>query len=174
MKMIKDVSMVYKIDAVIVVLTLIGLAVVGGYAQPLVIAPLNELETTETEILFLIEKAEVLLIDDNIEFSTPTEYVMKDGLKIDLGPGKYYWKAVGITSSEVRTLTIRSEVNLELREFEDDEFSVVNAGNVVLDVEVYDGEDLVENVKLGIGENVDGPSHRDDLRPKVIGREYDE
>ena len=142
---------IYKIDAVIVVLTLISLIAVGGYVQPLVIAPLNEFETTETEILFSIEKAEVLLIDDNLDFSSPKEYLMADGLKIDLEPGKYYWKAVGIKSSEVRTLTIKSVVNLELRENEGNEFSVVNAGNVVLNVEVYNDTRLVETVKLGVG-----------------------
>ncbi|MCH7850630.1 MAG: hypothetical protein IH845_03240 [Nanoarchaeota archaeon] len=159
---------IYKIDAAIIVITVLSLFAVGGYVQPLVIAPLNELETTETEILFSIEKAEFLLIDDNIEFSSPQEYLMRDGLKIDLDPGKYYWKAVGITSSQIRTLTIKSVVNLELRlrENSSNEFSVVNVGNVVLDVEVYNGTSLVETVKLLIEGEVNGTG--------FVGRQSDE
>lgn len=164
----KEIHKIYKIDFVIVVLTLVSLFAVGGFVQPLVIAPLNELETTNTKILFSIEKADVLMIDDNIDFSTPTKYVMKDGLKIDLSPGKYYWKAVGIASSEIRTLTIKSQVNLELREFEEDEFSVVNVGNVVLDVEVYNGDEFVENVRLGVNEETN--NIKDIKGNKFIGR----
>jgi len=145
----------YKIDLAIVVGSLIVLMAVVGYVQPRVIAPLNDYETSDTEILFSIEKAESLLVDDNLEFSSPDEYLIEDGMKIDLKPGTYYWKAVGVLDSEIRTLTIRSEVSLELREIEGDGFGVVNAGNVRLNVDVYNGTELVESVKLGVNEEVD-------------------
>jgi len=146
---------IYKIDLVLIIGSLIVLSMVVGFVQPLVIAPTDDFETTETEVLFSIEKADSLLIDDNLDFSSPDEYLMKDGLKIDLKPGVYYWKAVGIGASEVRTLTIKSEVNLELRE-SNEEYSVVNVGNVVLNVDVYNGTDLVERRRLEVDEGIDG------------------
>ena len=155
-KKLMDLEKVYKIDIVIVVLTIISLVAVGGFVQPLVIAPLNDFETTETRILFSIEKAERILIDDNLEFSTAEEYIVTDGLKIDLSPGIYYWKAGGITESEVRTLTIKSEVNLELKE-NGDLYSVINSGNVPLNVEIYDESgEFIENVRLNIHEETQG------------------
>ena len=158
---------IYKIDLAIIVGSLIVLMAMIGYVQPRVIAPLNDYETSDTEILFSIEKAESLLIDDNLDFSTPDEYRVEDGMEIDLQPGTYYWKAVGVLDSEIRTLTIQSEVSLELREIEGEGFGVVNAGNVRLNVDVYNGTELVDNVKLGVNEeaDVDGT--------KVVGG-YDE
>jgi len=130
---------------------LIGLV---GYARPLVIAPLDDYESSG-EILFLIEKADYLLVDDNVDFTTPDRYEVRDGMEVELVPGTYYWKAVGVFGSKVRTLTINSVVNLELREV-DGGFGVVNGGNIRLNVDVYDGTELVEKKKLGVGELVDG------------------
>lgn len=135
------------VDLVLVVGSLVFLVFLVGYARPLVIAPLDDYESGDKEILFLVEKAEILLIDDNVEFSSPDEYNIEDGLEIVLEPGKYYWKAIGILDGEVRTLTIRSEVILELVQVEDG-FGVVNSGNVVLNVDVYNGTKLVGNVRL--------------------------
>jgi len=158
---------IYKIDLAIIVGSLIVLMAVVGYVQPRVIAPLDDYETLDSEILFSIEKAESLLIDDNLDFSTPDEYLVEEGMKIDLQPGIYYWKAVGVLDSEIRTLTVKSEVSLELREIEGDGFGVVNAGNVRLNVDIYNGTELVEKVKLSVNEeaDVDGT--------KVVGG-YDE
>ena len=105
-------EMIYKIDVALIVVSLVVLMGVVGYANPLVISPIDDYETSETEILFSIEKADVLLIDDNFDFTTPDEYSLEDGLRINLKPGKYYWKAVGILESEIRTLTINTEINL--------------------------------------------------------------
>jgi hypothetical protein len=118
----------------------------------MVLAPLDDYKTSETAILFSIEKAESLLIDDNSDFTTPDEYDIRDGLKIDLQPGTYYWKAIGVLDSSVRTLTIQSKVSLELREIEGDGYGVVNAGNIRLNVDVYNGTELIEKRKLGAGD----------------------
>ena len=159
---------IYKIDLAVIVGSLIVLMALVGYMQPMVIAPLDDYASTETEVLFSIEKAESLLIDDNFDFTSPEEYAVGDRLKINLKPGTYYWKAVGVVDSEVRTLTIRSEVNLELREIEGNGYGVVNAGNVRLNVEVYNGTQLVDKVKLGVGDEagVEGD--------KIIGGMEDE
>ena len=145
---------IYKIDLALIIVSLAVLMVVVGYVNPLVVAPLDDYETSETEILFSIEKADVLLIDDNFDFTTPDEYSLKDGLKINLKPGKYYWKAVGVLESDVRTLTINSEIDLVL-EFDGEGYSVVNDGNVRLNVDVYNGTELIEKVKVGVGSEAD-------------------
>lgn len=145
---------VYKIDLVLISVSLMVLIGLVGYARPLVVAPLDDYNSTG-DVLFLIEKADYLLIDDNIDFTTPDKYEIKDGLDIELVPGKYYWKVVGILEGEVRTLTINSVVNLELREV-DGGYGVVNGGNVRLNVDVYNGTRLVEKKKLGINEFVGG------------------
>lgn len=144
---------IYKIDTVLIVVSLIALMAVVGYVNPSVIAPIDDYETSETEILFSIEKADVLLIDDNFDFTTPGEYSLKDGLKINLKPGKYYWKAVGVLESEIRTLTINSEINLML-ESDGEGYSVRNVGNVRLNVDVYNGTELVDKVKVGVSDSV--------------------
>jgi hypothetical protein len=143
----------YKIDFVVILFSTIILIFLVGYSRPLVIAPIENFETTDNEILFSIEKASKLIIDDNIEFTTPEEYDVVDGLALELKPGKYYWKVVGLTSSEVRTLIIESEVNLKLVEDEEG-YSVVNAGNVRLFVDVYDGEELMSEEELKVGEKI--------------------
>lgn len=141
---------IHKIDLVVIVGSLTVLMFLIGYVNPLVVAPLDEFETSEREVLFVIDKADVLLIDDNLDFTTPDEYRVKDGLKINLGPGKYYWKVIGILNSDIKTLTINSVVDLKLVEIEEG-FGVVNSGNVRLDVDVYNGTELVDKVKLGVG-----------------------
>jgi hypothetical protein len=145
---------IYKIDLVLVVVSLVVLIGLVGYVRPLVIAPLDDYESSG-EVLFLIEKADYLLVDDNPDFTTPNRYVVEDGLEIDFVPGKYYWKAVGVLKSEVRTLTINSIVSLELVKT-DGGYGVVNGGNVRLNVDVYDGSELVEKRKLEVGEETEG------------------
>ena len=141
---------IYKIDLVMILVSVLVLIFIVGYARPLVIGPLDEYETNENDILFVIEKADRLLIDDNIDFTTPEELLVEEGLEINLKPGKYYWKAVGVFGSEIRTFTIKSEVVLELRKIGEG-YGVVNSGNTRLNVDVYNGTDIVERVKLNVG-----------------------
>ncbi len=144
----------YKIDLVLIIVSLAVLIGAVGFVNPLIISPLDGYKTSETEVLFSIENADVLLIDDNSDFTTPSEYFLEDGLKINLKPGKYYWKAEGVLESKIRTLTINSEINL-LLEFDGEEYDVVNAGNVKLNVDVYNGTELVDKIKLGAGDDAD-------------------
>ena len=105
---------IMKFDLVLIGISLVALIFVVGYVSPLVIAPIDDYESSDGDVLFEIEKADVLMIDDNADFSSPDEYGVEDGLKIRLEPGEYYWMAVGVLGSEVRTLKINSVVNLEL------------------------------------------------------------
>ena len=74
-------------------------------------------------------------------------------MKINLKPGKYYWKAVGILKSDIRTLIIKSEINLKLKKIGDG-YGVVNAGNVRLNIEVYNGTELIDKTKLDVDEEL--------------------
>lgn len=142
---------IWKIDLVVIGISVLILMGLVGYARPLVIAPFDEYESLDGEILFEFERADVLLIDDNADFTTPDEYRVVGGERVELEPGVYYWKVSGVLGSEVRKLTINSRIELELIETEEG-MAVINAGNVRLNVDVYDGDELVERMKLGVGD----------------------
>tara|TARA_Y100000310_G_C20676797_1_gene813565 strand:- start:630 stop:1130 length:501 start_codon:yes stop_codon:yes gene_type:complete len=149
---------VIKVDWILVAVTVIGLIILVGYASPLVIGPIDEYETTDTNILFEIEKADKILIDDNPDFTSPEEFRVAEGLEINLKPGEYYWKAIGVWGSEVRQLIINSEVDLMLRKLENgdaEKYGVFNAGNVKLNIDIYEGDELVEKVGLGVDEEIE-------------------
>jgi hypothetical protein len=154
-------EMLHKFDMAIIVVSVIVLIGVVGYASPLVIAPLDDYETTDTGILFSIENADVIIVDDNSEFTSPEEYSVSPGLRIDLKPGKYYWRAVGAWGSEIRTLTINSEVSLELRKLDGaGGYGIINVGNTRLNVEVYNGTELIDRVKLDSGEDANSVGNK--------------
>lgn len=154
----------YLIDGIIIIATLVGLLGIFSYAQPMLIAPLDEHSTTETSVLFEFERAEVILLDDNLQFSSPEEIFAEDRFVIRLEPGIYYWKARGAVDSDVRTLTIASEVELMIRA-NGDKYELVNGGNVPLDVEIYDGDKLIGRTTLGSDEKQKAEGN------KFVGRE---
>jgi hypothetical protein len=145
---------IWKIDLALVLISVFVLMGMVGYVRPLVIAPIDNYESLDGEVLFEFKGADVLLIDDNIDFTTPDEYEVAQGLRLSLEPGVYYWKVSGVLGSEVRTLTINSRVELQLVETEGG-YGVVNAGNVRLNVDVYDGDELIEKRKLDKGQMSD-------------------
>ncbi|MEK6933571.1 MAG: hypothetical protein AABW75_01705 [Nanoarchaeota archaeon] len=161
-------KIIYGIDFLIVAGTLVGLFVMFGYARPLVIGPIDDYNTSSTSVLFTFEKGEVILIDDNLEFSSPQKIYAQDYLVVHLDPGKYYWKIEGALPSSVRSLTINSVVDLKLKKSEgrEDEYEVVNAGNTLLDVEVYHNDILNQTLVLEVDESkqVSGEA--------FVGRQY--
>jgi hypothetical protein len=148
------ISKIYAVDFVLIVGSLILLMILVGYSRPMILSPLDDLRTTDS-VLFSIESAEEILIDDNIDFTSPERYVLEDDLEISLEPGKYYWKAKGLLSSEIRSLEIKSLVELKLVGKEGN-YSVVNVGNTLLNVDIYNGTSLVDSVSVGIGGEVSG------------------
>ncbi len=125
------------IDSILIVGTLLLIAGAVGYARPLVIAPLEDYVTSENSVLFVFDKADVILIDDNLAFSSPQEVYVQNEIVLTLQPGVYYWKVVGALESDVRQLTIESSIDLKIRESQDGTVSVVNSGSVPLEVSVY-------------------------------------
>jgi hypothetical protein len=145
---------VLAIDAIMVFGSLFVIAGLVGYTQPLVIGPIDDLETSDTNVLFEFEKAEVIFIDDNLQFTSPDEIFVEENLVLNLRPGVYYWKVKGIGESKVRQLTIISEVDLKVKSSADgDKYELVNAGNVVLNVDVYQRGNKSEKVQLGVDED---------------------
>ena len=148
---------IYAIDAAILILTLLVIISLVGNVRPLVIEPIDNLQTLNTSVLFSFEKGNAIYIDDNQEFTSPEKVYAKDNLVINLKPGKYYWKVEGILSSEIRSLTIQSEVDLKLKEAGNN-YEVVNSGNTRLKVNLYNDNTLVGNVILDVDKsaNVSG------------------
>ncbi len=144
-------------DFLVVGLSVVILLGVIGYAQPFVISPLDGLETTNTSILFEFGKADTIFIDDNTEFTSPILINAENDLVVNLKPGTYYWKIKGIGESKIHTLTIVSEIELRLREV-GEKYELTNAGNLPLDVEIYNNSLFQGNVVLEVeeSENVSG------------------
>ena len=174
------------IDYILIVGTLISLFGIfyqyyytEGKGQPIALSPEDGFETTRS-VLFEFENAETILIDDNIEFTSPEKFEVKNNFVINLKPGKYYWKLAGNGESEIkkslsqhfglldaqdarlekkhldiRQLSVESEVSLEVRESEVEKgkYNVVNVGNEELEVDVFEFGKLKENIILDIYES---------------------
>lgn len=125
-----------------------------GYTSPLVIGPLDDLNTTNTAVLFEFEKAGAILIDDNPSFTSPEKIYTENNLVINLKPGVYYWKVEGVFPSEIRKLTIESEIELKLREKSGEEkYEIVNAGNTELNIDIYDNEKFTGSIILEVDDS---------------------
>jgi hypothetical protein len=161
-----DKRKIIMMDLILVVGSLLIIAGIVGYARPLVIAPADDFTSTETGILFEFEKAEVILIDDNLQFSSPQEIYVEDNLVVNLKPGVYYWKVRGGVDSKVRKLTIESEIELKIRD-SGENYKIVNSGNDRLNVDIYSGleEGLIGRVILDVDEG------REIAGRKFVGRE---
>lgn len=145
---IKMKKYVLLIDMVLIVGSLLTVAGFVGYSRPLVIAPIDDYITQNNSVLFEFEKAELILIDDNLEFSSPMEVYVKDNIMINLEPGVYYWKIVGVLESEIRELTVLSKIDLRVKDAGDGKYEVVNSGNKNLDVEIYEHGKLTGKIVL--------------------------
>lgn len=140
---------VYLVDGILILISLFALFFVGGSIHPMVVSPLDGFNTSESFVLFSIENAQKILIDEYIDFPNPKEYSVKEGLKIELEPGEYYWQAINSLGikSEVKRLTIISHIDLKVEESSEGYF-IVNGGNTRLNVDVYNDSTFLENFNL--------------------------
>jgi len=58
---------VWKLDLIVILVSVFLLMGLVGYARPLVIAPIDDYESDTGRVLFEFDRADVLLIDDNME-----------------------------------------------------------------------------------------------------------
>jgi hypothetical protein len=144
---------IYAIDTIIIIASIITILIIIGYANPQVTGPINNFETKEQTVLFNVENADYIFIDENKEFTTPKRYEVKENLEIHLTPGTYYWKATGILESSIRELTIISEISLGLKKINEETYEVINTGNEELEVELYKEGYLEETITLKPGNN---------------------
>ncbi len=151
-------------DFVIIAVTLIVAIGLIGYARPLVIAPIDDLVTTNGSVVFAFEKGESVLIDDNNKFTSPEKIYFEDNLIINLKPGLYYWKVDGVVDSEIRQLTIESEVDLRIKDA-GEEYELVNAGNTQLNVDIYNQGVLTGNIIVDVDESANASG------TKFVGRQ---
>ena len=140
------------IDTVLIVVGIIGLLWLVGYSTPNVIySPSDGAEIDSTNVLFSIKNAEYIMISQDENFTEKQIYGLEDGTSITLEPGFYYWKAKGARETKVNTFTIRDSVILDLVE-ENGEYLLVNGGTNDLNVEVYNGTELIDELNLETNE----------------------
>ena len=144
-------NIIHKIDMALLIAGLISLIVIVGivgFRTPYVILPHDNLTTSDETVLFSFENAEKILIDENKNFTSPRILQVKDDLIIELEPGIYYWKVQGLVESKIRKLNIQSKIDLRMNKL-NNSYTLTNAGNVNLNVEVYNKSKLKENFSLG-------------------------
>lgn len=111
--------------------------------------------------------AEYIIISENSDFSNPG-YINFSEFKFqtfDLKPGKYYWKASnGIIKGFEKEFEIKSEIGLKI-EGEGDNKTLVNIGNVKVNVTKEDGV-LVGHIILEPDE-----SEKIENKGEYVGRE---
>ena len=151
-------KIIRTIDFAVIIGSLISVILVVQYARPMVIAPLNDVNTTNEKVLFEFANAEKILIDDNINFTSPEEIAAEDNLVVNLKPGHYYWKIVGLMESEIKEFTINSEIDLKIKKLRDSYYEITNNGNSKLNVDVYDNGGLTGSIVLDVDDskNVSG------------------
>jgi hypothetical protein len=137
----KAISGFGKIIVVAQIIFLIGVGIFLYVFAPRLDYPPNEATFDQNDIQFGLRNANVILVDDNPDFSSPVKIDVSEieGKDVVFDAGTYYWKAEGVLGSSKRKFTITSNVGLEIDE---ENSSLENVGNVPVNVteETPDGE----------------------------------
>ncbi len=120
-----DKKKIYAIDMILIVGTLFALILLIGYARPLVVAPVDD--GNDSDSLFEFESVDEILIGKSLEFDNAERIHLRDGLVIRLKTGVYYWK---ISEGDIREFTILDEIELRFVDL-GDRYGVVSDGAVV-------------------------------------------
>jgi len=157
------------------VIALQTMVIVGVFAFAFFFAPSleypNDGEVLERrDIEFRFRNANVILVDDNEDFSSPKEVNLDDlnVTRLLFEPGTYYWKAIGLVESGARSFTIGSNVGLELDE---DNETLKNVGDTTLNVSVKDSAGLSGLVILDV--DIEYPVNISEEK-EYRGSEYEE
>ena len=118
---------IYAIDVVLIVGTLFALILLIGYARPLVVAPVDDGNSSDS--LFEFKSVDEIFIGKSLELDDAGRIHLSDGLVIRLKAGVYYWK---ISEGDVREVTILDEMELKFVDL-GDRYGVMSDG-VVVDV----------------------------------------
>jgi len=137
----KAISKVSKIVLVGQLIIIIGIFSFAYLFVPYLDYPQNNQMIDENTVEFKFRNANVILIDDNEDFSSPREVNFNEMNinKVWFEPGIYYWKAVGLLESDSREFTINSNLGLEL---DKENKTLENTGNTVLNISIEDKSGL--------------------------------
>lgn len=96
--------------------------------------PFNGAVLNGDGVSFSFKHANVILLDDNEDFSSPKKINASD---LQIGrvlfePGTYYWKAVGVVESSPKMFIVPSTVGLE---YDSNNSTIRNVGDVDLEIE---------------------------------------
>lgn len=145
----KGMKRVSKVIMIAQLVLIVGVICFVLFFVPYLDYPLDGSVLEQKNVEFKFRNANVILFDDNEDFSSAVEIDFDDinFSKILFKPGTYYWKAVGIFESEPRVFSVSSDVGLEL----DRENRVLkNVGNSVLDVDVENEYGITGFAVLGV------------------------
>ena len=149
MKNKKAISKMSKMIIAGQLIIVIGIFSFMYFFVPYLDYPQNNQIIDENIIEFKFRNANVILIDDNKDFSSPREINFNEinVSKIWFEPGTYYWKAVGIVESDLKEFTINSNLGLEL---DKENKTLKNIGNTILNISMEDGSGLSGLVILDV------------------------
>jgi len=140
---------IIAIDLVLIVGSLLIVAYLAGYSRPLVIGDFNEEGLKQESVLFDINNEDRLVISKDRDFENAREIDMNKDLT--LSEGKYFVKIISPFGSEVRELTLLTDVKIDFIKA-GNKISVVNKGEK-LNVKIFEGDSLKEEVELIGGKN---------------------
>jgi hypothetical protein len=131
------------------IFVLVVLAYVFFSTIPSQIYPLQGMAIKEP-FDFKIKHGDEILISNDKNF---TDFlVLKEGDRITLGAGKYFWKVRNsFRESEVMNFSVEGNVALDLTEL-NDSYELINSGNVVLNVTKI-GEEKKASIIIDIGDS---------------------
>lgn len=107
----------------------------------------NSQRTSGNAVLFSFKSGNVILIDNDLEFKSPTNITAKDNVVISLKKGTYYWKIEDAIPEDIVQLTADSDINLKLKKSSEG-YDVINSENTTLNVDIYKKGSFVGNVIL--------------------------
>ena len=129
----KAISRMSKFIVALQLIFLAGVVIFLYVFAPNLDYPPNGAQLDRNDVEFKFKNANVILVDDNPDFSSPVKIDLSEleGKSVSFEAGTYYWKAEGILGSLKRKFTINSNVGLEIIE---ENSSLKNVGNVPLNV----------------------------------------
>ena len=138
---------IYAIDIIIIITTCLVLLFLVGYSTHMVISPINTKNLSTSESLFTIHNTQTLLIDNNLNFTNPKIYKLKNNLQITLEPGTHYLKFIRPSYNQINTLNVKKQITLEFKK-QDNAYNIINSGKEPLIIEIYDQKNTLEKKRL--------------------------
>lgn len=138
-------KMIQRIDVMIIAGTALTLVLAAIFAGGRI---LGTGEINPSAVLFKFKTGNTILIDDNLNFSSPEKVEVKNNMLISMSKGTYYWKINEEDGSKIIQFTNNEEVGFKIRK-SNEGYEIINAGNNSLNVDVYEKGRMTGKVILG-------------------------